>query len=94
MNNTVTVAEARDRLPELLRKVAAGEGVVLTDGGKPVAILTAPPYGFELIDEATAQARAGQAMRELIALGEEVSRNLPPDFNLQEILDEYRRGHE
>ena len=41
--NAVTVAEARDQLPELLRKVAAGQSVILTDGGKPVATLGPRP---------------------------------------------------
>lgn len=40
---TVTVDEARENLPELLRRVAAGEEVVITDGGKWVAALGTPP---------------------------------------------------
>ena len=39
----VSVAEAKNRLPELIRAVEAGEQVVITRHGKPVAQLSAPP---------------------------------------------------
>jgi prevent-host-death family protein len=39
----VTLEEALHSLPELLRRVAQGEELIITDGGKPVAALTAPP---------------------------------------------------
>ena len=39
----VSVAEAKNRLPELIRAVEQGESVVITRRGKPVAQLTAAP---------------------------------------------------
>ncbi len=39
---TVSVSEAKDRLPELLRKVEAGERVTITRHGKPVGEIGAP----------------------------------------------------
>jgi prevent-host-death family protein len=42
-NMDVSVAEAKNRLPELIRAVEAGELVVITRNGKPVAQLTPPP---------------------------------------------------
>jgi prevent-host-death family protein len=40
----VSVAEAKNRLPELIRAVEEGESVVITRHGKPVAQLNpAPP---------------------------------------------------
>jgi prevent-host-death family protein len=39
----VSVAEAKNRLPELIRAVEEGEKVVITRHGKPVAQLTGPP---------------------------------------------------
>lgn len=57
---TVTVDEARDRLPELLRRAAAGETVVLTDGGRWVGRLAPPPPSPE---ERAAAAAAGFAGR-------------------------------
>ena len=39
----VSVADAKNRLSELLRSVEEGEEIVITRNGKPVAQLTAPP---------------------------------------------------
>jgi antitoxin (DNA-binding transcriptional repressor) of toxin-antitoxin stability system len=39
----VSIAEAKDRLPELIRAVEGGDKVVITRDGKPVAQITAPP---------------------------------------------------
>jgi len=39
----VSTAEAKNRLPELIRVVAGGERVVITRHGRPVAQLAPPP---------------------------------------------------
>ena len=39
----VSVAEAKNNLPKLIRAVEAGESVVITRNGKPVAQLSPPP---------------------------------------------------
>jgi antitoxin (DNA-binding transcriptional repressor) of toxin-antitoxin stability system len=39
----VSTAEAKNRLPELIRFVEGGEQVIITRHGKPVAQLAAPP---------------------------------------------------
>ena len=39
----VSIAEAKNRLPELIREVEAGGAVVITRHGKPVAQLAPPP---------------------------------------------------
>jgi prevent-host-death family protein len=39
----VSVAEAKNRLPELIRAVENGENVVITRHGKPVAQIAPPP---------------------------------------------------
>ena len=39
----VSIAEAKNRLPELIRAVESGENVVITRHGKPVAQLGPPP---------------------------------------------------
>jgi prevent-host-death family protein len=39
----VSIAEAKNRLPELIRAVEAGESVIVTRHGKPVAQITPPP---------------------------------------------------
>lgn len=40
---TVSVAEAKNRLPELIRAVESGEKVVITRHGRPVAQLARAP---------------------------------------------------
>jgi antitoxin (DNA-binding transcriptional repressor) of toxin-antitoxin stability system len=40
---TVSVHEAKTHLSRLLKKVQAGEDIVITSNGKPVATLGAPP---------------------------------------------------
>lgn len=39
----VSTAEAKNRLPELIRAVEAGEQVVITRHGRPVAQIAPPP---------------------------------------------------
>lgn len=39
----VSTAEAKNRLPQLIRAVEAGEEVIITRHGKPVAQLNPPP---------------------------------------------------
>ena len=39
----VSIAEAKNRLPELVRAVESGEEVVITRHGKPVAQITPAP---------------------------------------------------
>ena len=39
----VSTAEAKNRLPELIRVVESGEKVIITRHGKPVAQLAPPP---------------------------------------------------
>ena len=39
----VSIAEAKNRLPELIRAVESGETVVITRHGKPVVQLALPP---------------------------------------------------
>lgn len=39
----VSIAEAKNHLPELIRAVENGEKVIITRHGKPVAQITPPP---------------------------------------------------
>ena len=39
----VSIAEAKNRLPEMIRAVEAGECVIITRHGKPVAQISPPP---------------------------------------------------
>ena len=64
----VTIAEAREKLPELLRRVAAGEQIVITEDGKWLATLgKAPPPPPTAEEIAAQQARAEAFVREWLA---------------------------
>ncbi len=39
----VSIAEAKNRLPEMIRAVESGENVIITRHGKPVAQISPPP---------------------------------------------------
>ena len=43
MGMVVSTAEAKNRLPELIRAVEGGEQVVITRHGRPVAQIAPPP---------------------------------------------------
>ncbi len=56
---TVGIKQAKSRLGEYLRKVSAGERVVITDRGKPIAEITKPrAVGNERLE---AMVRDGEA---------------------------------
>jgi prevent-host-death family protein len=69
---TVTADEARDRLPELLDRVAAGEKVTITVAGRPAAELTAAPRVATAEEEAAAIARGEEALQQLLTLRAEL----------------------
>jgi len=48
----VTVAEARENLPDLLRRAAAGEQIVITEDGRALAALGKPPVVLTPEEEA------------------------------------------
>jgi prevent-host-death family protein len=41
----ISIAEAKNRLTEIIRAVEAGEKVIITRHGKPVAQIAPPPRG-------------------------------------------------
>ncbi|HEY7392132.1 MAG TPA: type II toxin-antitoxin system prevent-host-death family antitoxin [Bryobacteraceae bacterium] len=53
----VSVAEAKNRLPELIRLMESGERVVITRHGKPVAQIIAPPPERRVVRYGTMQGR-------------------------------------
>jgi antitoxin (DNA-binding transcriptional repressor) of toxin-antitoxin stability system len=86
---TVTVAEAREKLPELLRRVAAGEQIVITEDGKWLAALATPPKPPPTPKEiATAQARAEAAIIEMLRYQIACGTVFPPESKIWELLAE------
>lgn len=53
----VSVADAKNRLSELLRSVEAGEDVLITRNGKPVAQLVPPPRSRRKVHFGTMRGR-------------------------------------
>ena len=88
---TVTVAEAREKLPELLQRVAAGEQIVIADGGKWLAALgKAPPPPPTEEEIATAIARAEEQVRKFQQLEVDQPGRVDRE-TVQRWLDEQRR---
>ena len=78
---TVGSYEAKTRLPELLRLVEAGERVIITRHGQPIALLTSPSG----IPDRTAK----EAVEELRFFG--AGRRLGPGLSLSDLIEEGRK---
>lgn len=77
--------DAKNRLSELLDKVARGEEIIITRNGKPVARLVQPEAG--LSEEERSRARkAADEIRQL-------RKSVKPlgDIGIKELIDEGRR---
>jgi prevent-host-death family protein len=57
MSNTVGIAELRQNLSKYLRRVEAGERLVVTDRNKPVAELGPPPTTGSALDRLIAEGK-------------------------------------
>ena len=76
---TVTVAEAREKLPELLQRVAASEPIVITEDGKWLATLgKAPALLRPVPDEAERQRLLEEFERNIARWHEEDGLPYPP----------------
>jgi antitoxin (DNA-binding transcriptional repressor) of toxin-antitoxin stability system len=85
----VTLAEARERLPELIHLMASGEKVVITDGEEWVAALAAPPpMPLTPEQEAARQARVKEAIREMVKDWGDFGVEIPRDSPLGKLLAE------
>jgi antitoxin (DNA-binding transcriptional repressor) of toxin-antitoxin stability system len=85
----VTLEEARVQLPELIGRMAAGQKVVLTDNGKWVAALIAPPpMPLTPEEEGARQARVKAAILEMVKDWGESGVEIPPDSPLGKLLAE------
>lgn len=80
---TVTIPELAARLPELLERVAAGERIPLTDGGRPVAVLGPPDPPAEPTDVRGVIS----AMREL-----RKGNTLGDGLTIRQLIEEGRRS--
>jgi len=63
MNNSVGIGELRQNLSLYLRRVAAGERLLVTDRNRPVAELGPPPSSGEALDRLIAAGRVARPTR-------------------------------
>jgi len=63
MDRTVGIAELRQNLSRYLRRVAAGERLLVTDRNQPVAELGPPPTTGEALDRLIASGRVARPVR-------------------------------
>lgn len=63
MDNTVGIAELRQNLSLYLRRVEAGERLLVTDRNRPVAELGPAPSSGEALDRLIAEGRVARPMR-------------------------------
>lgn len=82
--STHSVAEAKNRLPELIDRAIAGEGVVITKHGRPVIELKAiqaPPRPVTAADvDWLAERRKGRGRVSSVGAGDLVSRMRDEDW--------------
>ena len=88
----VTVAEAQEHLPDMIARVAAGDQVVITEGGKSVATLGRPPMFPSTPEEieATRPARE-ETIREWVRKAIAEGYPPPPDSKVWELFPEGER---
>ena len=89
----VSLSEAQERLPELLREIERGDTLAITKNGKQVALLTPPePNGAKLEEEETPE----EALARRTAAVEEFMRESdnwePIPVTVDEILEWIREG--
>ena len=89
---TVTVVEVCDILPDLLRRVACGEHIVIEDGGKWVAMLgPAPPTPPASEEEAQGEASRRDVIRGMLEAMMIQKPLLEDGTRIQDILDDWDR---
>lgn len=88
MSETVGVAELRQNLSVYLRKVAAGERLVVTDRNRPVAMLGPVPSTENRLDQLIAEGQVKPPKRRG-PLPPPLKMDLPPNA-LTEALEEVR----
>jgi prevent-host-death family protein len=88
MSETVGVAELRQNLSVYLRRVAAGERLVVTDRNRPVAMLGPVPNAESRLDQLVAEGKVKPPKRKG-PLPKPLEMDLPPNA-LTQALEEVR----
>lgn len=89
---TVTVEEAREILPDLLRRIACGEHIVIEEGGKWVAMLgPAPPPPPPSEEEVQSEKLRRDVVRGMLEAMMMQKPLLEDGTRIQDILDDWDR---
>jgi prevent-host-death family protein len=82
MSTTMTVSKARAALPQILERVLAGEEVIITRHGEPVAVIVRP----DTLRARRASERMSEAdrVRDLIAWSRRTKLHSRPTLNEQQ----------
>jgi antitoxin (DNA-binding transcriptional repressor) of toxin-antitoxin stability system len=84
----VTVEEAREKLPELIARVSAGDLVVIADEGKSLIQLTKPGMPFTDEEKKVAGEGAKAAVRAMVQRWIDDGYEVPAGSRLHELIDE------
>lgn len=81
--------DAKTRLPELLRRVEAGEEVIITRHGKPIAKVV-QCSGNKLVSDDERRRQVQQAMDAFADIRKQ-TKPLSPDLTIKDLIEEGRR---
>ena len=91
----VSLSEAQERLPELLREVERGDTLAITRNGKQVALLTPPePNGAKLEEEEMPEEALARRTAAFEDYKREIARLQPKRTTIEEILEIIREGRD
>ena len=89
----VSLSEAQERLPELLREIERGDTLAITKNGKQVALLTPPePNGAKLEEEETPEEALARRTAAVEKFMRESDNWEPIPVTVDEILEWIREG--
>jgi prevent-host-death family protein len=75
MTNRVGISELRQQASAILRRVAAGEVVEVTDRGRPIARIV--PLKLKVLDQLVLHGRATERVGDLLSVMEELGLPVP-----------------
>ena len=86
---TITTEEVRTNLPDLLRRIADGEELVIIEGGKWVGLLAAPPDPPPTEAEiAASRAKVRDAIKQSVSMSIDEGHPPPKESSLWKLLAE------
>ena len=85
----IGIQDVGTALQGLIGRIAAGEQVLLTDGGKPVAMVVAPPASTAVTEEERRD--PAEVVRQMLARRDNGGPTLGPGLTVRELIEEGRQ---